>query len=448
MKYSEEFSDLAAYPFLDSIQFESALTAQKHKDTIYFEGIRLNQRSFGGIETFPNNILFKNCYFEDLTLLHFVFEKDLTFQSCHFETDLIFPGSCTVNGILEIQEIFCKGSLTFMGGNFKKIRISFRELDKLKISGGKFEEMFIGYFIGSTEISDILILYKKDPLGEIIIKDYEIANFYITGNIENNKLYLEDISCRIFTLDQFSNSDKGSVKFVNLKASKKLNQGEISSFSILRSNLGKAEFYRLDLTGFKEVNIWDTHLLETIFTNIKWKTPITNLFPPDDPNRKIQKDKRESILQIKETYRQLKYAVSKQGDTVQEAFFYGEEMKTYSKSLSFKNKFEDKLVIKASKCFSNFGQSFLRPLLWLLFFHQLFLLILIYFFEYKGLKIDFHNPTLPAFNTAAGEYFRLLNPVHKSEDFTGWMNFWDIWIRVSSSFFIYNLIRATRKFIR
>jgi hypothetical protein len=155
------------------------------------------------------------------------------------------------------------------------------------------------------------------------------------------------------------------------------------------------------------------------------------------------------FLKNREIYRQLKYALSKQGDIVNEQKFHTQEMLVYDRSLLFRKDFWTKLIIKLSYCFSDFGQSFLKPLLWLLIGHWLLFMVLIQSNNYNDLLISFSNPTWAGFELGIERYFQLINPLRKTETgFSGSRIILDLAMRVWASYMIYNLVRATRRFIK
>ena len=102
---------------------------------------------------------------------------------------------------------------------------------------------------------------------------------------------------------------------------------------------------------------------------------------------------------------------------------------------------QDRILVFLNRWVSDFGQSWLLPLLWLLIFHFILFMSI---FEWQ------FSLELTDFKRGLGEYFQLLNPVHKTPEYinSGMGLFTEFWMRVLGGFFIYHFIRATRKFAK
>lgn len=124
-------------------------------------------------------------------------------------------------------------------------------------------------------------------------------------------------------------------------------------------------------------------------------------------------------------------------------------MKAHDRSLSWKNSFWTKLVIKASSWTSAFGQSVDRPIVFLFVGHFIFFMILLVYGFFMPLHISFSHPNFEGFWLGVNNYFRLINPLRGIDySFKGGLIIIDLAMRIWSSYMIYNIIRATRRFIR
>ncbi len=108
---------------------------------------------------------------------------------------------------------------------------------------------------------------------------------------------------------------------------------------------------------------------------------------------------------------------------------------------------EDKFILFISWLFSDHGQSFARPIVWLIGVHLLLFLIAV------GINYnEYYFTTAHDWSATAefiGSYLHLLNPVHKlPENASGGMLIIDFLMRFFSAFFIYHIIRASRKFAK
>jgi len=64
------------------------------------------------------------------------------------------------------------------------------------------------------------------------------------------------------------------------------------------------------------------------------------------------------------------------------------------------------------------------------------------------LQVNWNNPTSQGFKMASEQYFIYINPFRKLEiSFSGYLVVVDLLMRVWSSYMLYNIIRASRRFI-
>jgi hypothetical protein len=302
----------------------------------------------------------------------------------------------------------------------------------------------------------------------------------------NLALTIENVQVNNMAIYKFRN-DK-ALRLFNITSLKGLLP---SNFSIIDSYMGKAEFYSIDFSGFDNLHFTDAHLTECSFVNIKWKYGINSLkinFTSEinknhgfivagrhteidtDKNALVEKilnlknkefdyferrrvnkipEVRDYFMRSREIYRQLKYALGKQGDIVNEQKFHALEMRAYNWSLSWKNNFWTKLAIKFSYWFSDFGQSIWRPLLWLFTGHFILFIFLLASGNFgQGLWLSIH-PTWQGFQTGVEKFFKLINPLRRDENaFSGFSVLTDLLMRIWSSYMIYNIVRAARRFIK
>jgi hypothetical protein len=232
----------------------------------------------------------------------------------------------------------------------------------------------------------------------------------------------------------------------------------------------------VDFNAFFNVYLTDVHLTDCSFVGVKWKYNIDSFkgrgigkSPKEEelPAKiaKLNNELREGYNEInelkhdpdvieyfskqREIYRQLKFAYEKQGDIINGQMFHSREMVAYNRTLNFEKSPWTKAIIKMSYWFSDFGQSFIRPLIWLLAGHLILLQILIACGHFNDLAIDLGNPSWKGFEKSFIQFFKLINPLRRAENtFDGYEIVIDLAMRVWSSYMIYNIIRATRRFIK
>lgn len=124
-------------------------------------------------------------------------------------------------------------------------------------------------------------------------------------------------------------------------------------------------------------------------------------------------------------------------------------MISYEKSIGLEKDPWTKMILQMSHCFSDFGQSLSRPFVGLISGHLILFIMLILSGHYENLSINFSSGNSEGFRMAFEQYFKLINPLRRAENtFDGYTIIIDVLMRIWSSYMIYNLIRATRRFIK
>lgn len=408
---------------------------------------------------------FLNCTFrpKDSKFGHWNFQltcnKILTFDNCKILGSIYFDNGKFQDVMLNYTEI---KHVNFNRSAFKRITISDCNIDSLIFMEIKANILNI---FGKGKIKMLNFFLKEDNVDNTLIQRQSFDNISLDGTNKGQEIRFEDVECDNISIQNFKN--EGSLKFFGIKP-KNVNNDK-TNFSIFNSNLEKAEFYRTSFSKYKELIIIDSFITDTLFIGCEWRNNIRSSNPICEELESApittawficlqswipwwsKKDERkitpEEIIRIKEAYRQLKVSMAKISDKVQEHKFYAEELNFHNKSLSCKTHFWDKLILGASKYFSNYGQSFIKPLLSLLFGHLFFFIIAILCDGFTPLHLS-NEPTFMGFEVAFEKFFIYINPLRKVEtSFSGYLILLDLLMRIWSSYMIYNLIRASRRFI-
>ena len=421
---------------------------------------------------FKPHIKFLNCYFQgDIKFYKCQIQNDLSINHCFCDGELFVFGTSEFNDEFNLINLILGRQIYVEGGNFYKCRWNFLENAVVKIAGGDFDELNIGYW-GGAKLRE-LTLHNLKTSGYIKIsgENTEIEHFSIFQSSKDLEISIEDIRVNLLSVYRYRNEN--GFRLINIKP---LPGPQPSEISITESYMGKAELYSLDLTSFENVTFYNSHLIDTTFVNIKWNYKIRALkgfgialtaeetqlpeklkqleedwFAQDNNNEPLREDPAviRYFINLRETFRQLKFALGKQGDLINEQKFHTQEMLAYDKSLRLEEDFWTIVIIKFSYWFSDFGQSFTRPLIALLLGHFALLLALISFNGIEGLHISFVDADSVGFRMAIDKYLFLINPLRKLDDgFPGYTIIIDVLMRIWSSYMIYNLIRATRRFIK
>ena len=397
----------------------------------------------------------KDCYFEShLSLEGAIFPKMVSFIDCRFEKAFQID-KCEFKDRFEIFGLYIT-AFWISGGFFNEVVVrGYSDLIRFWIQGGKFKQFT---FTGDDKdpVLEEFVIYNTEGLeGNVKLEKIVAKKVSLHGvNSATGELSFEDIKCDCFQISNFSNS--GIIKVFGLSPS----SYKQSYFQLVKSNLGKAQLFRISFADFEEVIFVDSFLAEINIINCEWASNFRGIESSDYyiTERARPRASTAESKQLKEFFRQLKFIYDRQGDKINENYFYSHEMNTYNSLISWKliwfkpwsETFWEKVIILGSKYLSNYGKSFIIPLLGIAVFNFTILVILIHFFNYQGLDLaGFSTGEKDANRLAVGEFFKLINPVHKmDEGLTGWAVFWDLFARVSASYFLYNLIRSSRRFLR
>jgi hypothetical protein len=254
---------------------------------------------------------------------------------------------------------------------------------------------------------------------------------------------------------------------------------EIHEFVILdsSSNLFLKNLYVTGLIHFKNTTLSDEAVFDRVYLNecilkftnssitearfhsVRWRRDyqIDETTDGENPEKRIAQ-----LWDIREGYRQLKVVSLSFENKIDAKQFLKHEVRVYYKALtqSLQRKFSlsefgDWLVLWTNSTFSDFGESWLRPLLFLFGFHCLFFLYLMYDPAVSiGVELGLKDASWDAFKRGLGLYLNLLSPIHDTEISnvynlkvkTSMFGTLDFFMRLSSAYFIYYFVKATRKF--
>jgi hypothetical protein len=466
MNYKEYLENLTS----ETLYFENVISiiqnpSEKYlkytgnERTIYFENFIIKCRSnefisFDDDINIKLRLQFKDCFFDSentVFISGMICENYVTFDNCYFPNGLhIYEGKFLKE--LALKCIHAK-DFHLTGGEFDKITFSCYDLIGMTLSGGTFKQLDIGYWVGGNDIKDLTIINNNNELGNIDIRGHKISKLYLGGNNVDNSYNFKGIKCNNILISDFINS--GSLNFFGVEPIDVNKSGNY--FQIVNSNLNKAQFYNTKFSCYKEFIIINSYIIECLFIGCRWKSNIRSLRGPgygnfDESSRDNRKIDSEEYFAIKEAYRQLKLSMNKHSDKIQEHEFYSKEMTIHNHLLKWaapwKNTFWDKLVLHFSKIFSDYGQSFIKPLFYLLLGHFVFFGLALLFNGYEPLHVSFSNPTTSGFKVAFEKYFIYINPFRRLEtSLSGYLIVLDLLMRIWSSYMLFNIVRASRRFI-
>ncbi|MBS1507857.1 MAG: hypothetical protein JSS79_14550 [Bacteroidetes bacterium] len=281
---------------------------------------------------------------------------------------------------------------------------------------------------------DLVFAAPSTVIAEAVVSSISFADFFL---INKSRIKLRGARIEELLLSNFDNDGNFTLDNCTIRSVIRINS----------SNLGKTHFNN---TTFSDsyISILDSNLSDCNFTNLKWRS-----------DYKIHTNENITLLPaIRETYRQLKANYFKNGNKIEALEFQKHELETHYKLLA-KQKFKrplfrnlgNFLVVGTNKWSSDFGQNIWKPLVLLFAFHLLFFNLLLLSTPDLGITIgtSFDKELI---EKGIRLYFQTLLPVHSSEirfdakTLVPIAGFWDFLIRISSGYFIYYFISASRKY--
>ena len=310
------------------------------------------------------------------------------------------------------------------------IHLCGRVIPKLLIGDGEYEELRIDSSIALESLRLVGITGERRLLN---IKRISAPNlrFQAGGVLELTNLTIEKLDFEALS------QNGGTIRVQNVLFK--------DIFRIINTDLGRVVFNEVDFSTAK-LCLDNTYIGDCVFTNVKWR-PKKLLFTSNQLTGSDYSNSLKEALILKEVYRQLKNVMKAHSNNIDALGFYRNEMDQYWIEINRDNavSFGDKFIVFVNKYSSDFGLSLGRPLILLLAIHLiLFLLMILNGFDDL---VMFRNVNLESTWKGFVDFWVLLSPVRRSLDNgSSCTVFLDFLMRISSSFFIYHIIRATRKF--
>jgi hypothetical protein len=344
-----------------------------------------------------NNVIhnqFQSCHFYDNCLINtndYSFtngtqttkNRPIHFYDCTFEQSLIFYRPDCVKEKVSISDCQIKKTISLVS-NFDDINISNTKANSLCIGEGDenyIQECYIKKILFYHDNHIEKLYFKKSSIDSLIINSMtsKIMKFHkiLFENSKFKKILIRDIKTNLFLIDNIDILKDAKISFESIKTKvlkvKRLSQDSkyirFDNISVL--NKFVCERVEFNNTYFNDFNIKDadkkiekTSFVGAHLNSIQWGD--------------ISKIEAEQDI-----FRQLKFANDSQGNHIEANSFFANEMRRYKTKLkkkSWRKHFQEKLVFNLSEKISNFGQSYLKPIGWIIFFVVLYNLII---FGYK-----------------------------------------------------------------
>lgn len=292
--------------------------------------------------------------------------------------------------------------------------------------------------IDANEFDHITYTNKHDET-HFKLEELTMGNLYFSGNllfecIDVEKLNLTNVTC----LD-------GGIRFNELN----IKHADFENVNI-------ESFFWNQLTFEKELTIECCNFNSLTYSNITWlkgKRVSDSFLKESIPIfyglRKKWLSKEDCYNEIdlvqlryeRETYKQLKAAANGNHNYIEALDFYRNEMRLYWKEIRIVGgiRMINRVLIFMNRWSSDFGQNWILPIIGLIVFHLVFFSCII--------NWDYWSNSFTG-SDEFREFAKLLNPTHETPKYinTGLGYITDLIMRVSVGYFVYHIIRATRKY--
>ena len=433
---------------------------------VFEKGIELNYSR--------GKFFFDNCTFvhTDDVKLFFIEDSKVEIKTCTFKGNLILIGvenvymlNSDVDGIIEfrnskkenikienkepghhIRAIWVspidtkESSLEFYKLNVEELDFSNYVPNKIRLWGGEYDNVNLD---DARNLNNLQI-WGDDHLEKAIqIGKLSMTYLNLEGDILLKFARIKKLDITPFT------TKKGFMRWQGVKF---LEDGEVK---VEHSNLENVQWNGVDFKNTKLHFDWSMFSKMEI-ANVLW--PEKYIIHPDLVKKKQQREgknnlfyeqitdeEQEQYLVQREIYRQLKSLSLSNNNRIDGLAFYKNEMSVYWNYVKWGKDIGrwDRFLIRLDKVVSDFGQSYLRPLGLLVFFH---LLVCISIWTFESHDYMFWNGD---FFSGLKEYFHWLIPVYKAPPEWGTMAVVSgVLGRIFGGFFIYHLIKASRKFAK
>jgi hypothetical protein len=398
------------------------------------------------------NFSFDNCIFKEILFQQTHFNGKISFQSCFVE-ESVSINACSFKKDFKAYHLSCPRiaiwNTNFYDGfnlyNFDRVenltlqfndisgRVSVKQwhvdpviLENIHITFEKFQDGNICFEDFVSRKIEIQFpgqhLQNNVTIAGLTSEEFKVINL---GNKANNKVWIKRITSNSIHFLWLHNDGLLSLQDIQAKEI-----SESTSFNISESYFGNAELYHINLKSFRKIQIFNCHLQNIIPVNVKWNFN-------ESAYEGIKPD------YLREFFRQLKNICAKNMDKVSQLRFEKMEMDAYTLQLNPKTDFQDWIILKSNELSNSHGQSWAKPLLWLLLFSFVLYTLLQVVFGSFG---EYH----------LGNYFNFLLPFHDVKDVlvingTGGvpnlLRLIDVLQKLISGYFIFQFLRAFRKYV-
>lgn len=390
----------------------------------------------------------------------------------------VFIDSCILDNLVINDSTFSEDLR--LGGNtithkFTSINTKFSLLQLKNNTGrskGKIGEIYLGgisatrgfYLHGPNEEPLKLDLdFDKSFSGDFHFNNLEFKTIKFKGINSSANVSIDYCKLNQISIDNLNND--GLITFLSCEV-----VGKEPKLYFMNSSLGRTRFFNFNFAKFTNIHIVDSVLIDIICVRVTWfsedqllRSDLERLLNNyDNDERKHQYISGHYGIR-REIYRQIKYALEKQGDRTQALRFQARELDAHHKELKFNEKrhFNDTLTLWFSRT-NKMGVNWLRPLAWL-FGSTVFFFLLFVWILSDNLEM-YYPPKIIDFSASFSEYQKYLHilpqlfnparvlermlPVEEGKHLNGWIYLIDAIHRIILAFFIFQIVSAFRKYVK
>jgi hypothetical protein len=296
---------------------------------------------------------------------------------------------------------------------------------------------------GENSVIEKLDLKCSQSLsGEISFIYVNIKELFLTGANYNSRLIFNKLRVKNFNIHYFAN-------YSNLQLHNVSQLDDESFFEVKNSVLGTSNFFNLNFRKFRKLIIKDSQLIGASFTHVLW--PKNIFISQKDYNNYETRD----FTKQKIVYQQLKQIMKGQGDIPTSLFFERKEWTAFRKFILKRDgwfkRFNDWFILWSNQS-NDFGLNWLKPLVFLILTNLIFYALIVQCLNPLKNHGFFTHWYTDFFWQRFHMYWHFLNPAHNLKHFAEDMlqnncaMFLNVLMRVSSAYFIFQMVKAFRKY--
>jgi len=332
-----------------AFQNEADFSDAIFQNVAYFNEATFQNEAYFNWVIFQNGANFSDAIFQNVAYFsRAILQNEMDFNEATFRDMANFSGAIFQNGI-DFSKTTFQNVAYFNEATFR---------DMANFSGAIFQN---GVDFSKTTFQNVAYFSWAKFEKEVYFRGCIIAKF-VLDNINLHKgTYFEINNCNFIAL-KFANFVNHTDNFfvlnsrINKEIGTKLNNSEVK-LEIDNCVLNDTKFLNCNFSQAERITIKNSFIEDVAFNNVDWGEISEKRISPIlfEKNPKSARD----------TYRQIKHALDKHSDHINANWFYALEMKAYEKylkTLSWKDHFQEKLVFSIHKFISEFGISWVRPL--------------------------------------------------------------------------------------